>query len=142
MSMSSPGAACVLRVGRRHQMNEQGLRTMKSIMLLTGGGPLVILTSFDSVTETGLLTKLENKGIDKFTAHEIPLDLARARYGAHFTRVERDLHETDDLRILDYNGNRAFRLFSFEELGPAILYESRAAKAAAGALPQPSGHVR
>lgn len=105
---------------------------MKTIMLLTGGGPLVILTSFHSVTEPGLLTKLESKGIDKFTAHEIPLDLSRARYGAHFTRVQRDLNETDDLRVLDYNGNRAFKLFSFDELGPPIPYESRAVKAAVG----------
>jgi hypothetical protein len=107
---------------------------MKSIMLFTGGGPLVILTSFDSVTEPALLSKLESKGIDKFTAHEIPLDLSRARYGAHFTSVQHDLSETDDLRILDYNGDRAFRLFSFDELGPPIPYESRAAKAAAGTV--------
>ncbi len=106
---------------------------MKTIMLLTGNGPLVILTSFDSVTEPALLKKLESKGIDKFAAHEIPLDLSRARYGAHFTVVEHDLHETDDLRVLDYNGDRAFRLFSFDELGPPILYESKDAKAAARA---------
>ena len=30
----------------------------------------------------------------------------------------RDLHESDDLRILDYNGERAFRLFRLAELGP------------------------
>lgn len=106
---------------------------MRTIMLMTGGGPLVILTSFDSVTDPELLSKLESKGIDKFTAHEIPLDLSRARYGARFTRVENDLQQTDDLRILDYNGNRAFKLFSFNELGPPIPYESPAAMASTGA---------
>ncbi len=110
-----------------------GERTMKTIMLMTGGGPLVILTSFDSVTDPGLLSELESKGIDKFTAQEIPLDLSRARYGARFTRVEHDLRQTDGLSILDYNGNRAFKLFSFDELGPPIPYESDAAKAATGA---------
>ncbi len=115
---------------------------MKTIMLLTGGGALVILTSFHSITEPGLLTKLESKGIDKFTAHEIPLDLSRVRYGAHFKRVENDLSETDDLRILDYNGVRAFRLFSFDELGPPILYESPAAAAAAGAVSRSSDDPR
>lgn len=114
---------------------------MKSIMLLTGGGPLVILTSFDSVTEPGLLIKLESKGIDKFTAHEIPLDLSRARYGARFRRVENDLNETDDLRILDYNGDRAFKLFSFDELGPPIPYESEAAKAAVRAAHRTAGDL-
>jgi hypothetical protein len=107
---------------------------MKSILLLAGGGPLVILTSFDSATDHGLLKKLETKGIDKFVAHDIPLDLARERYGAHFTIVEHDLHESDDLRVLDYNGERAFKLFSFDELGPPVLYESQTAQASVGGV--------
>jgi hypothetical protein len=28
------------------------------------------------------------------------------------------------LRILDFNGERAFNLFRFDEMGPATLYES------------------
>jgi hypothetical protein len=35
----------------------------------------------------------------------------------------KDLHETDDLRILDYNGERAFRLFRLSDLGRPILHE-------------------
>jgi hypothetical protein len=96
---------------------------MKAILLLTGGGPMVILTSFDSPTAHGLLKKLECKGIAKFIAYEIPLDLARERYGAHFTAVQQDLHESDDLRVLDYSGERAFSLFRFDELGTATRYE-------------------
>ncbi len=99
---------------------------MKTIMLLTGSGTLVILTSYSSPTEPGLLAKLEAKGIDKFVAYEIPLHLAEARYGQHFTVVAHDLHESDDLRVLDFSGDRAFRLFSFSELGPAITYQSPA----------------
>ncbi|MCW5699853.1 MAG: hypothetical protein KIT00_08425 [Rhodospirillales bacterium] len=97
---------------------------MKAILLLTGGGPMVILTSFDSATSQGLIKKLEIKGIEKFVAHEIPLELAKTRYGQHFNAVQNDLHETDDLRVLDYNGERAFRLFHFDELGEAVRYES------------------
>jgi hypothetical protein len=96
---------------------------MKAFMLFTGSGPLVILTSHESVTESGLLDKFRAKGIDKFVAHEIPLPLARARYGGHFDVVIKDLHESDDLRILDYNGERAFRLFRLAELGRPILHE-------------------
>jgi hypothetical protein len=92
-------------------------------MLLTGSGPLAILTSFGSVTDAPLLQKLKAKGITKFICYEIPIDLARERYGAHFSVVEHDLHETDDLRVLDYNGDRAFKLFSFEEMGTPITYE-------------------
>ncbi len=104
---------------------------MKAIMLLTGGGPMVILTSFASATDHGLLKKLEAKGISKFIAYEISVDLARQRYGAHFTAVQQDLHETDDLRVLDYNGDRAFNLFSFAELGQGARYEGGRATAEA-----------
>jgi hypothetical protein len=97
---------------------------MKALMLLTGGGSMVILTSFDSPTASGLIAKLAGKGINKFIAYELPIELAQERYGKHFAVVQQDLHESDDLRILDYNGERAFNLFRFDELGPATLYES------------------
>lgn len=96
---------------------------MKALMLITGSGPVVILTSYDSVTDPTLLEKLEAKGIERFIAHEIPLDLARQRYGGHFHVVLTDLKESDDLRILDYNGERAFALFRFAELGPRVVHD-------------------
>ncbi len=40
----------------------------------------------------------------------------RQRYGGHFRVVMRDLNEADDLRVLDFNGERAFRLFHLSEL--------------------------
>ncbi len=96
---------------------------MKAALLFTGGSPVVILTSHDSIESSQLIGKLEAKGIDKFIAYEIPLHLARARYGGHFDVVMDDLRESDDLRILDYNGQRAFRLFRLEELGEPFLHE-------------------
>lgn len=106
---------------------------MKTIMLLTGGGPVVILTSFAAPTDPGLLAKLKTKGIAKFLAYEIPLDLARKRYGAHFSAVQHDLRENDDLRVLDYNGDRAFNLFRFDEMSGPAVYEAEAAPAMAKA---------
>jgi hypothetical protein len=100
---------------------------MKSILLFTGSGPLVVLTSHESLVAPTLIGKLSAKGIDKFIAYEIPLDLARQRYGGHFDVVVRDLHESDDLRILDYNGERAFRLFRFDELKGPFVHEGRPA---------------
>ena len=102
---------------------------MKVAMLFTGSGPIVVLTSHDSLTVPTLLEKLEAKGIERFVAYEIPLDLARARYGGHFNTVVNDLHETDDLRVLDYNGERAFALFRLDELGSPVFYEPKAAAA-------------
>lgn len=114
---------------------------MKTIMLLTGGGPVVILTSFAAPTDPGLLTKLRAKGITKFIAYEVPLELAMARYGAHFSIVQHDLHENDDLRVLDYNGDRAFNLFRFDEMSGPVVHEAEAAPAtasAAAAAPAPA----
>ena len=96
---------------------------MKSFLLMTGSGTLIILTSHNSIENSILLDKLLAKGIEKFIAYEVPFDLARQRYGEHFKIVANDLHETDDLRILDYNGHRAFELFAFSELGKAHIHE-------------------
>src|SRR5262245_36068087 len=103
---------------------------MKAYMLMTGSGPIVILTSYDSVLDAALVRKLASKGIEKFIAHEIPIGLVRERYGAHFALVQGDLRQTDDLRVLDYDGSRAFKLFRFAELGPPQLQEPSALRAA------------
>lgn len=96
---------------------------MKAGLLLTGNGALIYLTSHASFIDDALIAKFEAKGIPKFIAYEVPVDEAKKRYGGHFDVVLGDLHETDDLRILDYDGNRAFRTFSFQELGTPIAHE-------------------
>jgi len=99
---------------------------MKAALLFTGSGPLVILTSHASFTDPTLLEKLAAKGIDKFIAYEVPVATAEQRYGNHFHVVMRDLRETDDLRVLDFNGERAFRLFHIAELGAPMMHEAGA----------------
>ena len=96
---------------------------MKSLLLLTASGPLLVLTSHESLHDPKLLDALKGRGIGKFVAFEVPLTLAKERYGGHFQVVENDLHETDDLRVLDINGQRIFQLFRFDELGTPILQE-------------------
>lgn len=96
---------------------------MKAGLLLTGNGAILYLTSHQKFVDDSLIEKLETKGITKFIAYEIPVEAAEKRYGAHYVAVLRDLKETDDLRILDYEGNRAFSMFSFKEMGDAYFYE-------------------
>lgn len=96
---------------------------MKVFLLMTASGPLMILSSHSSIDDPAIIEKLAVKGIDKFLAYEVPLELAKERYAGHFSIVENDLHQTDDLRVLDYSGERVFRLFSFAELGPATTHE-------------------
>jgi hypothetical protein len=75
-----------------------------------------------------LLRKLSAKGIEKFLAYQIPITLAKQRYAAHFDVVSADLSETDDLRVLDFDGTRAFRLFRFHEMGSPIAHEPQQSK--------------
>jgi len=101
---------------------------MNVFMLFSGSGPLVILTSHVSTESPELLGKLAAKGIDKFLAYEIPIAIARARYGAHFDIVAHDLTETDELRVLDFNGTRALHLFSFGEMTGPFIHDSAVAQ--------------
>lgn len=96
---------------------------MKAYFLFTASGPLVILTSYDSVENPELLKRIYAKGITKFIAHEVSVESAKAKYGMHFDIVCQDLYESDDLRVLDYNGERAYKNFSFKELGSPIYHE-------------------
>jgi hypothetical protein len=96
---------------------------MKAGLLLTGSGALIYLTSHARFMDEQLIEKFATKGIEKFIAYEIPLEAARERYGGHFEVVVSDLRETDDLRILDYEGCRAFKQFSFSELGQPFMHE-------------------
>ena len=86
---------------------------MKAFLLYTASGPVVILSSHESPADEVFLGKLRAKGVDKFLAFELPLE----RYGGHYQTVLNDLHETDDLRILDVNGQRVFQLFPLNALG-------------------------
>jgi hypothetical protein len=92
-------------------------------LLITGSVTLIYLTSHKKFMDDALIEKFESKGIEKFIAYEVPLEEAKKRYGRHFDVVRTDLKETDDLRILDYEGCRAFRIFSFKELGEPMMYE-------------------
>ncbi len=96
---------------------------MKAYLLMTGSGTIVVLTSHVSMLDNALIEKLADKGIEKFIAYEIPIGLVEQRYGNHFAVVQGDLRETDDLRVLDEDGERAFKLFRFDELGPSLVYE-------------------
>lgn len=96
---------------------------MRTLLLLTASGPIVILTSYASAETPALIEKLGTKGIRKFIAFDIPLELARERYANHFVVVAHDLHETDDLRVLDFDGQRALQLFRFAELGQPTFHE-------------------
>jgi hypothetical protein len=96
---------------------------MKAGIIFTGSGPLVILTSYDSFTDPGLVEKLQAKGVKKYLGFELPLDLCQQRYGQHYPVVLQDLRQADDMRVLDFDGHHIFLTFSFSEFGQEFRYE-------------------
>jgi len=97
---------------------------MKAGLIFTGTGPILILTTYESFEDTKLVAKLDAKGIRKFIACELPLEKVKAKYGNHYQVVMGDLKQTDDLRVLDYNGYNVFHNFSFSEMGRPIYHEA------------------
>ncbi len=97
---------------------------MKAGIFFTGSGPVVIVTSYDSFLNPNLVKKLSSKGIKKFIAYNIPVEMAKEKYGHHYDAVMEDLKQEDDLRVLDYDGHHIFLKFSFKELGEPVLFEA------------------
>ena len=96
---------------------------MKAGIYFTGSGPILILTSFDSLANPVLIKKLQSKGIKKFIAYEIPEEMAKQRYGSHYELTLSDLKQDDDLRVLDYDGHHIFSEFSLKDLRNPVSYE-------------------
>ena len=93
---------------------------MRSFLIFTGTGPILVLSTYPSLSDPRLVAKLQYKGISKFIAYEVALDAVRARYGAAFANISRDLGEVEDIRVLDFNGHQIMANFALAELGDPI----------------------
>ena len=98
---------------------------MKSYFLFTGTDQKVILTSYNSVEDPGLLRKLKSEGIAKFIAYEVSIESAREKYGKCFDIFCNNLGKSDDLMLLDYFGGSSSNKFSFHELSNPTFYEPK-----------------
>ncbi|MBU0988248.1 MAG: hypothetical protein KKH68_13455 [Proteobacteria bacterium] len=96
---------------------------MKAGIFFTGSGPIVVITSFDSFTEPRFVEKFAAKGLKKFIAYEVSVERVKEKYGQHFNVIMGDLRQTDDLRVLDYDGQRVFNNFLIKDLAEPIIYE-------------------
>ena len=96
---------------------------MKAGVFFTGTGPIFILTAHEALNDPNLVEKLSAKGIKKYIAFEVSERKVKDRYGMKYKVILGDLRQTDDLRVLDYNGHHVFYNFSFKELGEPIYVE-------------------
>jgi hypothetical protein len=97
---------------------------MKAGIIFTGTGPILVLTTYDSFKNPRFAEKLATKGIKKFIAYELPVERVKEKYGTHFSLITGDLHQADDLRVLDYDGHHVFYSFSLEEMGEPVYCSS------------------
>ena len=97
---------------------------MKAGIIFTGTGPILILTTYESFKDGKFTEKLSLKGIKKFIAYEIPVELVKEKYGQQFDAIMKDVKQTDDLRVLDFDGHKVFYTFSFADLGESYLHEA------------------
>jgi hypothetical protein len=97
---------------------------MKAGIFFTGTGPILILTTYESLEDPNLAEKLGQKGIKKYIAYEISEALVKQRYGKHFNVILGDLKQSDDLRVLDYDGHHVFYNFSLSEIGQPVVHEA------------------
>ena len=95
----------------------------RSYLIFTGTGPILVLSTYPTLTDERLIGKLRYKGITKFIAYEVALDAVRERSAHSYANVVGDLGATPDLRVLDFNGHQIMTNFSLGELGDPIRFE-------------------
>jgi hypothetical protein len=97
---------------------------MKAVVLMTETGPILIVTTFASLSDPRFIQQIESRGIRKFIAYEVPLDVAKEKYGGHYDLVISDLREVDDVRVMDIEGHRVLFSFKLKDLKePALIHE-------------------
>jgi hypothetical protein len=98
---------------------------MKGILVLSGSGPLLLLSSYPTIDDPLLLAKLRAKGLAKFLAWEVPIEHLNDLYGYIFRDIAEQLEARDDMRVLDFDGHRIFVNLSLRDLGEHILFEDQ-----------------
>jgi hypothetical protein len=76
------------------------------------------------VTALNFVEKLAAKGLTKFIAYEADMEEVKKKYGKHFEITMKDLHQSGDLRVLDYDGHRVFRSITLSKIDQPIYHEA------------------
>lgn len=96
---------------------------MRCYLIFTGTGPILVISTYPKLTDERLVQKLRYKGIDKFMAYQVDLNVVEERYGQAFEDITADLvDDVEDLRVLDFNGHQIMANFSLDSLGDPIKF--------------------
>lgn len=108
---------------KKNQKNSKGV-VMKAVIVFTGTGPILILSSYPSMDDPNFINKLNAKGIKKFIAFEVPIDHCKDLYGYSYLDIVEDLQDTNDMRILDFDGHHILKNFSLKKMGSPFVFEA------------------
>ena len=97
---------------------------MKAVIVFTGTGPILVITSYPSIDDPNFIRKLKGKGIEKFVSFEVDIDRCRHIYGSKCYSVIEDLQAAhkDDMMVLDVDGVHILRNLSLKK-GPPFIFE-------------------
>ncbi len=96
---------------------------MKAVIVFTGTGPILILTTYPSLDDPNFVNKLKTKGIKKFISFEVDVEKCKDLYGYNYTDIVEDLQGKDDMRVLDFDGHHIFNNFSLKKMGTPFVFE-------------------
>ena len=99
---------------------------MKSILVLSASGPVLLLSSYPTIDDPALIAQLRAKGMEKFLAWEVPLERCRELYGYAYRDDAADLEVDTGLRVLDAEVHRIFLNFSLSGVSAGIVCEDGA----------------
>lgn len=95
---------------------------MRCFVVIYGAGAMLVLSSFKSSTHPELVARFKASDISKMILMEVPLAMAKERYGESFDRLAKLLGK-DEFRILDLSGASVFNHFKLSEFGPPLMVE-------------------
>jgi hypothetical protein len=96
---------------------------MKAGVIITGVGGMLVLTACSSFEAPDLVDALRGKGISKYIAFEVPIDLVEKQYGRHYSIVLNDRKQSDVLRVVDVDGQRVFKNFPLTSFSRPVCWE-------------------
>ncbi len=94
----------------------------RAYIIFTGGGPILVVSTFESILNPEVTKRFKSKGIEKFIAYEVEKEAVRDIYGDRFEKVVAEL-EGEDITVLDFNGHYILSRFSVSKLGEPIKFE-------------------
>lgn len=95
---------------------------MGAYLVFTESGPILVLTSYPTILDDRVVAALRRRGVDRFIAYEVPVEVVHRVYGLPFELVASELGEGLPLRVLDFNGPHVFSSFSLSDLGNPVAF--------------------